>query len=588
MEGNLQVRSATALRNALLRLERRGYKAYQALLGAYDFEHFRLIVDHVQSDPYASPSHLRVQVPVAVHEIPRDLYRDRIRRIALEDCLVREFARALADHVSRPRRRVIGGTIGIDEGAQEVLDRSASRITPERVEIRFVAGLPAEGRSIAGAEAARLLCDDLPRVVARALLYRNLPRERLRRFVETVEDQVYLRRQLPDAGLVAFVANGAILPRRSGVDDHPLPAARAVPFQSPPSLEVTLEAPNAGPVTGMGVPAGVTLIVGGGFHGKSTLLAAIERSVYDHVPGDGREQVVAVRSAVKIRAEDGRYVSNVDISDFIGVLPGGIDTRHFSSENASGSTSQATNIVEALEIGATCLLMDEDTCATNFMIRDERMQALVATDKEPIIPFLDRVWGLHRVWGVSTILVMGGVGDYFEVADTVIMMDGWRAVDRTADARRIATEIASGRRDEGPEPIAAIQRRVPYVESIDPSRGRRAVKIATRAHDRMVFGTVEIDLAAVSQLVDISQTRAIGELLVHLKERIAGASGELSLADHLEALFRELDREGLDMISSRPVGYLAAPRRFEVAAALNRLRGVKMKQLEGRMRRASA
>jgi predicted ABC-class ATPase len=322
------------------------------------------------------------------------------------------------------------------------------------------------------------------------------------------------------------------------------------------------------------------LIVGGGFHGKSTLLNAIERAVYNHVPGDGREQVVTVASAVKIRAEDGRYVNNVNISDFIGELPGGIDTRHFSSSNASGSTSQAANIVEALEVGATCLLMDEDTCASNFMIRDERMQALVARDKEPIIPFVDRVRGLYRNWGVSTVMAMGGSGDYFEVADTVIQLDEYRPLDRTTDARSIAQQIRTGRQDEGVAPIERIQQRVPYADSIDPRKGRREVKIATHTLARMLFGRTEVDLSAQSQLVDISQTRAIGEILVLLKRRLN--EQELCLADMLSRVLHELEVEGLDMITGRPVGYLAAPRTFEIAAALNRLRGVKLRQLAGR------
>jgi predicted ABC-class ATPase len=582
MESGMPIRRAAALRAALSKIEGRGYKAYKALQGAYDFDGFRLIIDHVQADPYASPSHLRIQVPTEVAGIPRDLYRDRVRRIALQDFLIRSFAEAVVAQAGRPKRRVIGGSISIDRGGQEVLDRSAMRMLRGGLEARFVLGLPGEGRAVAGDEAARILCDELPRIVQSSLIYERLNRSALKHFIEVVEDQCYLRRQLADRELVAFVANGAILPRRSGVDDTPMPPERAIPFRSPPTLEVTLEAPNAGPIQGLGVPAGVTLIVGGGFHGKSTLLCAIERSVYDHIPGDGREQVVTLPGAVKIRAEDGRYVNNVDISDFIGELPGGIETRHFSSANSSGSTSQAANIVEALEVGATCLLMDEDTCASNFMIRDERMQALVAKDKEPIIPFVDRVWGLHRGWGVSTILAMGGSGDYFEVADTVIMMDAYRALDRTEDAREVARRIHSGRQDEGVAPIQQIMRRVPYPESIDPSKGRREVRIAAHAKDRMLFGQTEIDLSAVSQLVDISQTRTIGELLVLIKKRLG--AGESSLGALLAEICHELEVEGLDGLIGRPVGYLAVPRPHEVAAALNRLRGIKFRQLEGRKR----
>ena len=184
-----------------------------------------------------------------------------------------------------------------------------------------------------------------------------------------------------------------LLPRRSGVDDRPLEGGGVVPFRSPESLRVVLQAPNAGSVPGMGVPVGVTLVVGGGFHGKSTLLRALEAGVYNHRPGDGRERVVSDPDTVKVRAEDGRAVAGVDISAFIDGLPLGQDTHHFTTPNASGSTSQAATIVEALESGAHALLVDEDTSATNFMLRDRRMQSLVPKDAEPITPFQPRpVW----------------------------------------------------------------------------------------------------------------------------------------------------------------------------------------------------
>jgi predicted ABC-class ATPase len=295
--------------------------------------------------------------------------------------------------------------------------------------------------------------------------------------------------------------------------------------------------------------------------------------------------VVTTQCAVKIRAEDGRYVSNVDISDFIGALPGGIDTRHFSSANASGSTSQAANIVEALEVGATALLMDEDTCASNFMIRDERMQALVTKDREPIIPFVDRVHGLFSQWGVSTLLVMGGSGDYIEVADTVIMLDEYRALDKTTEAQAVVAQISSSRQNEGSQPLGVVQNRIPYAQSIDPSKGRRPVSILARTRQRLQFGQVEVDLAALSQLVDISQTRAIGQILVLLRERLVSGA-EQGLAAFLQEIMRQIEREGIDCLASRPVGYLAGPRGFEVAAALNRLRGVKLKQVENQPRSA--
>jgi predicted ABC-class ATPase len=331
----------------------------------------------------------------------------------------------------------------------------------------------------------------------------------------------------------------------------------------------------------MGVPAGVTLIVGGGYHGKSTLLRALERGVYPHIPGDGRETVVSAPDLVKIRAEDGRRVERVDIHSFISELPGRRSTRAFCSDDASGSTSQAANIVEALEVGASGLLLDEDTSATNFMVRDARMQALVAKEFEPITPFLERVRALHRELGVSTVLVMGGCGDYFEVADRVIMMREYQPFDCTDEAREVAREQLGQRRSEAREGISAPLARVPLAASFDASRGRRDVKIDARGSDEIVFGSDPIDLRAVEQLVDPSQTRAVG-LAIHLASQ-RFMDGEHSLAEVLDALEALLDSEGLDLLDpfgggdGRNPGSFARPRRFEIAAAINRLRTLRIR-----------
>ncbi|MGB3202604.1 MAG: ABC-ATPase domain-containing protein, partial [Nodosilinea sp.] len=358
------------LHDQLYRLDGQSYGAYKSIKGEYDFGDFGLHIDHVQGDPFAAPSRVRVVVPQAVAGFPKDLWEIPCRAIALADYLTREFYRA-AQGQERGAGSGKSGQIGIVRPSQAVLNRSAANVTAESVELRFTVGLPAFGRRIAGRQAAALLCQAIPQLVERTLIYATLDAANIQRHVDTVEDAEVLRSQLADHNLMAFVANGAILPRRSGVDERPL-QDQAVPFKSPDSLRVTLTCPHAGPVTGMGIPQGITLIVGGGYHGKSTLLRAIEAGVYNHVPDDGRHQVVTNALAVKVRAEDGRSIAGVDISPFIGSLPQGKSTQNFSTPNASGSTSQAANIIEAIEAGARLLLVDEDTSATNFMIRDRR------------------------------------------------------------------------------------------------------------------------------------------------------------------------------------------------------------------------
>ena len=560
------------LRQLLLQLDGRGYKAYKDIKGSYKFPDFILIIDRVQGDPFATPSQVRVQLLQSVAGFPDNLYRTLSREIALRDYLTRSFCQA-AQEISYRRGTGNSGRITITDVGQSVLDRTSAFVTNELVEVRFIVGLPAHGRSIAGRQAAQMLCDDIPQIVDRSLMYRHLDAAAIEHHVATIEDADSLRQHLVEQGLVAFIPDGAILPRRSGVDDQPL-STDAVPFQSPETLRVEFTCPNRGLITGMGIPVGITLIVGGGYHGKSTLLRAIELGVYNHIPDDGRELVVTHPTAVKIRAEDGRSVKSVDISPFINQLPQGRSTSQFSTMNASGSTSQAANIMEALEAGARLLLVDEDTAATNFMIRDRRMQQLIAKDKEPITPFIDKVRQLYTDYRVSTILVMGGSGDYFDVADTVIAMENFQPEDVTAKAKAIALANRTERTSEGGEQFGQITTRIPLPESIDPSRGQRDVKLKVRDVDEVVFGTQEIDLSAVEQIVETGQLKAIAQALVYAKRQYI--NGHNALPEILNRVMADIESEGLDILTTLPQGDLVVFRRFELAAALNRLRTLRL------------
>lgn len=461
----------TSLEQRLRSIDRRGYPAYKDLAGEYDFPGYTLYLDHVQGDPFASPSLLRVRVAQKLAGFPRELYSTRVRRVALEDYITRQFASAIRRLVKGNRGTGKSGMIAVDVGKQEILERTSCVVNDQFVEVRFVAGLPAAGRTVLANEAYAMFYQEMLNLVKAALYYSALDRDDVRRHVEVAEDAQALREQLEGRGLVAFVADGSILPRESGISPRPMKAELAVKFASPPEMRVELQTPNRGTVVGMGIPTGVTLIVGGGYHGKSTLLSALEMGVYNHIPGDGREYVVSRHDAVKIRAEDGRRVERVDISPFISNLPFQKDTTAFSTDNASGSTSQAANIVEALEVGSKLLMMDEDTCATNFMIRDERMQKLVPKEKEPITPFIDQVQNLYREHGVSSLLVIGGSGDYFDVADTVIFMDSYLPKVVTQRAHQIAAEDPSQRKKEAPGGFGKLVLRIPLVDSFNPYRG---------------------------------------------------------------------------------------------------------------------
>jgi len=575
-----------SLQRHLRQLDNRGYKAYKDIEGNYDFYEFTLIIDYVQGDPFAFPSKFRVRVPPNIAQIPGQLFNSRSREIALRDYLTRQFDQA-AHSISIKRGTGNSGLIAVTGFGQEVLERTSAFIISSNtsdiedlggVELRFAVGLPAGGRSILGRQAAEMLCEDIPQIVSNSLKHPHLNAAECRRHVETVEDADWLRQQLAQNGLVAFVADGSILPRCSGVNNSPL-LNNAVAFQSPPSLKVEFNCPNRGLISGMGLPAGVTLIVGGGYHGKSTLLRAIELGVYNRIPGDGREFVVTNPAAVKIRAEDGRSVAGVDISPFINHLPQGRDTTQFYTENASGSTSQAANIIEALELVASCeedvvpvLLVDEDTAATNFMIRDRRMQELIAKDKEPITPFIDKVKLLYADCGVSTILVMGGSGDYFDVADTVIAMKNFQADDVTEQAKEIAINYPISRAAEGGETFGEITQRVPIPASLDPSLGRRDVRVKVRDVDELAFGTEEIDLGAIEQIVDSGQLRAIAATMVYAKQQYM--DGKRTLSEIIDLVMADIDAQGMDILSPFPEGDFAMFRRFELAAVINRLRSL--------------
>ncbi|HKJ77665.1 MAG TPA: ABC-ATPase domain-containing protein [Gammaproteobacteria bacterium] len=539
-------------------IDGKGYKAYKDIAGAYAFERFRLFVDHVQADPFAAPSRLRAVVPWAGAGLPEAATAPAIRARAARDYLARAFRRAARNEAD----------VAIDAGPQTVLERTACLFTDEGVELRFTVSLPANGRRILGRKARQLLCEQLPEIVLEAATAERLDTAALLTHCAAVEDQDAMRAALAERDLVGFVGDGAVLPRRSGIDDRPL--EQAIAFQAPDSLRVTLQAPNAGAVTGLGVPRGVTLVVGGGFHGKSTLLNALETGVYDHIPGDGRERVVTDPEAVKVRAEDGRAVSGVDLSPFINHLPYGKSTTRFDTDLASGSTSQAAALQEALEAGCRTLLVDEDTSATNFMIRDQRMQALVAKEQEPITPFVDRIRELRDALGVSTLLVMGGSGDYFDCADTVIQMQDYLPRDVTDEARRIAAEHVTGRREEHERDLAAPTIRALDTHSLDPTVKKGKRKVQARGRDLLVFGRSDVDLRAVEQVADASQVRTIGLLLAALSE-------ENGPVDDPPAWVRQrLEQADWHALSGRPDGDLARPRVAEVMAALSRLRGVRL------------
>lgn len=557
------------LQQKLTSLKGKSYKAYKDLKGEYDFGSFRLSIDHVQGDPFAQPSRLSLHLSHAESGLPAHLWSNPARQTACEDFLARRIRQAIAETVSPLRGSGRSGEVAIAANGQQVLKRNCVLITPDGIEARITVGLPANGRRVLADDARHILIDALPRVVGAALVYNKLPADEFATHVECIEDQSALRHSLRDLGLIAFLADGALLPRRSGIDDKPM-ASGVIPLHAPDSMAVEVNLPNRGTIRGLGIKKGITLIVGGGFHGKSTLLHALERGVYDHVPGDGRETSVTEPDAVKIRSEDGRNITRLDISAFINNLPLGRSTSDFSTDNASGSTSQVANIIEALHSGSRTLFIDEDTSATNFMIRDERMQKLVADEKEPITPFLHRVRELHDKHGVSSVIVMGGSGDYLSIADTVIMMDNYEIRDVTQQARALGAGLHVA---EFLPPISVSSPRHPV--SMDWHLNGK-VKIAARGLKEILFGQQEIDISKLEQLVDTGQAEAIGWMMKYYAENMMPDSN--ALVSGVEKISQILDENGLDAFTLyERMGNFAAPRKQELLSTINRIRNIEWK-----------
>lgn len=561
-----------ALKKKLESINAEDYGAYQSLVGAYDFPNYKLIIEQIPKDPYAPPHTgiYRIQVGRSDEQVVNLKTDSKIQEIAFRDFLARSFSNACQKCSKGRRGTGYSGIITINQPGHAILERSCVVIGDTVIEVRCFIGLPASGRKINGKVAEEMLFKELPEIVDVSLFNDNIDMNALQKHIATAEDAEYLRNKLQNLGLVAFIADNSILPRESGTSDKPMKKELAVQLLSPESLRVEITLPNEGLVTGMGIPEGVTLIVGGGYHGKSTLLNAIGLGIYNHIPGDGRERCVSLPQTVKIRSYSGRYICKTDISPFIRNLPFRKDTTAFSTNNASGSTSQAANIIEAIEVGARVLLMDEDTCATNFMIRDEKMQQLVRKDDEPITTFIDKVRQLYEKKKISTILVLGGVGDYFDVSDHVIQMIKYTPCDVTQKAHEISGRSPVKRTREDDGYYIHTRERIPLSESIDACNEYGKKRMYTTEIHRLVFGKNNIDLTDLEQLIELSQTKAIGYALDYARKYM---DTKTSLKEIITQVMNDIDEQGLDILSDRISGNFAWFRGFELAFTMNRLRG---------------
>lgn len=580
------MKNSEELRQQLRSINRKSYPAYKGLKGLYHFGNYILSIDHVQGDPFASPSHVSIQISHRDAGFPVEYYKDTLTGTTLCDYLTRQFEKQVSQYSFRAKGSGKSGLLTVSHCGQEILSRTACEITEKGITARFFVGFPANGRTINATELEKILFDFLPVCIQKSFFYSSLNAKELQNYIELAEDQEFIRQTLPVKNLCAFIADGSILPRESGISSRPMKAS--VPFTSPDSLRISINLPHKGKITGMGIPKGITLIVGGGYHGKSTLLNALELGVYNHIPGDGREYVITDATAVKLRSEDGRFIKDVDISMFINDLPNKKDTRCFSTLDASGSTSQAAGIVESMEAGSHLFLLDEDTSATNFMVRDAFMQQVIQREKEPITPFLERAEDLYKKAGISTILVAGSSGAFFHIADTIIQMDNYVPKDITASVKKLCSQY--------PLPAVSVTDfQLPHSHRImsrpaesskhlrHNSRGNHSdsgaakperLKTRISGTDGFSLGRQEIDLRYTEQLIDAEQTAALGLLLKYAVEHLA--DGRRTLPEIVQFLWKNLSLHGLSFFTENQkisCGY-ATPRIQEIYACLNRYRGL--------------
>lgn len=580
------MKNSEELRQQLRSINRKSYPAYKGLKGLYHFGNYILSIDHVQGDPFASPSHVSIQISHRDAGFPVEYYKDTLTGTTLCDYLTRQFEKQVSQYSFRAKGSGKSGLLTVSHCGQEILSRTACEITEKGITARFFVGFPANGRTINATELEKILFDFLPVCIQKSFFYSSLNAKELQNYIELAEDQEFIRQTLPAKNLCAFIADGSILPRESGISSRPMKAS--VPFTSPDSLRISINLPHKGKITGMGIPKGITLSVGGGYHGKSTLLNALELGVYNHIPGDGREYVITDATAVKLRSEDGRFIKDVDISMFINDLPNKKDTRCFSTLDASGSTSQAAGIVESMEAGSHLFLLDEDTSATNFMVRDTFMQQVIQREKEPITPFLERAEDLYKKAGISTILVAGSSGAFFHIADTIIQMDNYVPKDITASVKKLCSQY--------PLPAVSVTDfQLPHSHRImsrpaesskhlrHNSRGNHSdsgaakperLKTRISGTDGFSLGRQEIDLRYTEQLIDAEQTAALGLLLKYAVEHLA--DGRRTLPEIVQFLWKNLSLHGLSFFTENQkisCGY-ATPRIQEIYACLNRYRGL--------------
>lgn len=567
-----------ALYQKIRSLQGKNYGLYKSLADrTWDFGDFVLEFLHVQGDPYAPASRVMIKSSLQMLGFPSEWGGAYERRLALSDFLYRRLSALVREKYPDRDAAVVFDTAG-----PEMLVRNALWVDNGELRACLQVRLPGDGRKIQAEAAAEILTMVLPDLVSAALYNSGESKPdgvepELVEHYRVLAERKEILSQLEARNLCAFVPDGAVLPRASGLSE--LPMEGAVPFTAPAEMAVTLVA-NGREIRGMGIPKGITVISGGAFHGKSTLLQALTKAVYPHIPGDGREGIVISESAVRVGVEDGRSVRGTDLSQFVRDLPGGISTKNFTTACASGSTSEAANLMEAMEAGSDVFLIDEDSSAVNFLIRDVRVRKLLGDDREPLIPLTDRI---REIKNRSFILVAGACGDFLDLADNIIVMASYKAeCVRVNGFVEVAAKIV-------PNLPAFVEPQCrdfaeyvkPLLPSLRPASAvERQVKVKISGDTLLQIGFLVSDTSKAGALVDKQQRFGAGFMLLNLCQNAASnndsANGEsqkfATIMERINALCEKIKNVGFRNLPQGLSREMSLPRAIDIACVLYRLR----------------
>jgi predicted ABC-class ATPase len=584
-----------ALYQKIRSLQGKNYGLYKSFADrTWDFGDFVLEFLHVQGDPYAPASRVMIKSSLQMLGFPSEWGGSFERRLALSDYLYRRLSALVREKYPDRDAAVVFDTAG-----PEMLVRNALWVDNGELRACLQVRLPGDGRKIQAEAAAEILTMVLPDLVSAALYNSGESKPEgvepeLVEHYRVLAERKDILSQLEARNLCAFVPDGAVLPRASGLSE--LPMEGAVPFTAPAEMAVTLVA-NGREIRGMGIPKGITVISGGAFHGKSTLLQALTKAVYPHIPGDGREGIVISESAVRVGVEDGRSVRGTDLSQFVRDLPGGISTKNFTTACASGSTSEAANLMEAMEAGCDAFLIDEDSSAVNFLIRDVRVRKLLGDDREPLIPLTDRI---REIKNRSFILVAGACGDFLDLADNIIVMASYKAECARINGKNVATGLNADDANAAGDAVVAAAKVVPnlpafvepecrdfaeYVKPLLPSLRpasavERQVKVKISGDTLLQIGFLVSDTSKAGALVDKQQRFGAGFMLLNLCQNAASnndsANGEsqkfATIMERIHALCEKIKNVGFRNLPQGLSREMSLPRAIDIACVLYRLR----------------